>query len=188
MVILVLGIISATVSGVIMFFTQLFLYSPRQLDTQKIAQELGNMMAEGNQDVRGMRFTRTVLDASATQFSYIYGYPTLAEGLSVRLRWSATDKKIYRSTSTNGGSSWSAESVIPAYLLNNTSLTLDGKDTSGVIFTYKKANNVDWVAGTDAVSTIRRAIINIKMQTATGAFANAQGLSAYTASVEIKGF
>ena len=181
-----LAIIGATLFGVIIFFVQLFMYSPRQLDTQKIGQELENIMIEGNQDIRGLRWTRVVLDASAAQFSYIYGYPTISDGQAVRLRWNAADKKIYRSTSSNGGGSWSAETIIPVYLLNNSSISIDGKDTSGVIFTYKKAGDIAWVSGTDALTDIRAVIISINVKTGAGSFANFQGSSNITASAEIK--
>lgn len=186
MTMLVLSIIGAALFGVIIFFVQLFMFSPRQLDTQKIGQELENMMIEGNQDVRGLRWTGAILDASAAQYSYIYGYPTLSDGAAVRFRWNAADKKIYRSTSSDGGGSWSAEAIIPVYLLNNSSISIDGKDTAGVIFTYKKAGDIAWVSGTDALTDIRAVVISINVKTGAGSFANFQGSSNITASAEIK--
>jgi len=186
--ILVVTIIGATMAGVVLHFVQLFIYSPRQLDTQKLAQEITWTMIEGNPDVRGMRFTRSssIIDASATQFSYTYGYPTAANQLSVRFRWDSDDKHIYRSTSTDGGSTWSAESVIPYYMPS--AVSIDGKDTASVIFTYKKAGDADWVSGTDALNTIRRAIISINLATGSGDFADFQASYDFTTSVEVKGF
>ena len=99
-------------------------------------------MSDGNQNVRGIRYARRIIDASAAQFSYTYGYPTAADQLSVRFRWDAAAKHIYQSTSTNGGSSWSAESVVPYHIPN--SITIDGKDTLSVIFTYKKVADADY--------------------------------------------
>lgn len=191
--IIVIAIISVCIIGAVIFLVQLFMYSPRQLDTQKIGQELTQAMLEGNQDVRGIRYTRWVVDASATRFSYTYGYPipynssiTPNDQLSVRFRWDAANKHIYRSTSTDGGSTWSTETVIPYYIPS--SITIDGKDIPSVIFTYKKANDADWISGVDAVSTIRRVIISIGVITDTGNFGQFQGSSNITASVEIKGF
>lgn len=183
--ILVVAIIGATISGVVIFFVQLFMHSPRQLDVQKIAQEITYTVIEGDQDVRGARYTRTVIDASATQFSYTYGYPTSNE-LSVRFRWDVSDGHIYRSTSTDGGLNWSAETVTPYYMSDT--ITIDGKDTPSVIFTYKKANDADWVSGTDALNTIRRFIISINVKTGAGGFSDFQGSFDFTSSVEIKGF
>jgi len=40
MTMLVIAIIGATIAGVIVFFVQLFVYSPNQLDVQKIGQSL----------------------------------------------------------------------------------------------------------------------------------------------------
>lgn len=188
MLIIILAIIGVTVSGVVIFFAQLFMYSPRQLDTQKIGQELSDIMVEGNQDARGIRFTRSIIDASSQQFSYIYGYPTAQDGQGVRFRWNAADSHIYRSTSSDSGVTWSTQTVVPYYLLNNIATTIDGKDASGVIFTYKKAADADWVSGVDALSTIRRVIIGVKVQTGSGAFSGFQGSSNITSSVEIKGF
>jgi hypothetical protein len=195
MIIVILAIIAVTVTGVIIFFVQLFVYSPRQLDSQKIGGELTNIMIEGTADCRGIRYAiaSKVLDASSTQFSYTYGYPiaydssvTPTDQLSVRFRWNAADKHIYRSTSTNGGSSWSTETVIPYYIPST--ILIDGKDTPSVIFTYKKVNDANWVSGTDVVTAIRRVIISINLKTGSGSFAAFQGSANITSSVEIKSF
>ena len=182
----VIAIVGATIAGAVVFFIQLFTYSPRQLDVQKVGERLNNIMIEGDQDTRGIRYTRNVIDASATQFSYTYGYPTLDDQLSVRFRWDETVKHIYQSTSTNRGSSWSAETVIPYHMPS--SITIDGKDTPSVIFTYKKANDADWVSGSDDLVDIRRLILSINTKSGAGNFANFQGAVDSTSSVEIKNF
>jgi len=184
--ILIIAIIATTVAGVIIFFVQLFMYSPRQLDAQKIAQELDATIFEGNQDIRGLRYARDIFDASATQISYFYGYPTSQDGLAVRLRWEATSKHIYRRTSTDSGVTWGTESVIPYYMPS--SLTIDGKNIPSVIFTYKKAGDVAWVLGSDPLSDIRRVIMSINLRTGTGSFTDFQGSTNLTASVERKEF
>ncbi|MDP2905549.1 MAG: hypothetical protein Q8O22_04525, partial [Candidatus Omnitrophota bacterium] len=174
-------------AGSIIFYAQLFMYSPRQLDTQKISQELCNIMLDGNNNARGIRFARIVVDATAAQLTYTYGYPATSDQLSVRFRWDPTNKLIYRSTLIPGGA-WSAEGVVPAYLSTQSAVIVDGKDSPGVIFTYKKANNVNWVAGTDALNLIRRVIISLNIKTGSGAFASFQGSFNFSASAEIKGF
>jgi len=184
--ILIVAIIGATIGGIAIFFVQLFMYSPRQLDTQKIAQELTHTMTEGTPDIRGIRYTRMIIDASSTQFSYTYGYPTPDDQLSVRFRWDNTDGHIYRSTSADDGVTWSAEEVIPYYILSTT--TVDGKDTPGVIFTYKKANDADWISGTDTINEIQRVSIDINVKTGAGNFNAFEGSSDVTSSVEIKSF
>lgn len=181
---LIVSIISAAVAGAVIFLVQLFIYTPRQLDTQKIAQELTYAMIEGNPDARGLRYTRSIIDASAVQFSYTYGYPS--DVLSVRFRWDNGDGHIYRSTSTDGGTNWSAESVIPYYIAADT--TIAGKDTLGVIFSYKKADDTDWTFGVDPLSDIRRLIIAIRVKTATGSFSDFAGSTNITSSAEIKSF
>ncbi len=185
-IMLILAIIGATVVGIIAFFAQLFMYSPRQLDTQKIGQELTNIMIEGNQDIRGIRYARNIIDASAAQFSYTYGYPMPTDQLSVRFRWDPLDKHIYRSTSSDGGSSWSPETVISYY--TPSAVTIDGKDTAGVIFQYKKAADANWIYGTDSLVSIRRLIISVNIRTGSGSFTGMQGTSNLTASIEIKGY
>lgn len=184
--ILIVATLGSAIGGTAIFFVQLFMYSPRQLDTQKIAQELTYTMTEGTPDVRGIRYARAIIDASSTQFSYTYGYPTLNDQLSVRFRWDNTDGHIYRSTSTDDGATWLAEEVIPYYILSTT--TIDGKDTSGVIFTYKKANDADWISGTDTVNEIQRVSIDINVKTGAGNFNAFEGSSDATSSVEIKSF
>lgn len=183
---LVVAIIGASVVGIIIFFVQLFMYSPRQLDAQKIAQELENTIIEGNANIRGIRYAKTIIDASATQVSYTYGYPTNTDGQSVRFRWNAGDKHIYLSTSVDGGSSWSNEAEIPYYIPD--AILIDGKTTPSVIFTYKKALDANWVSGTDPLSAIRRVIFSVSLKTGSGSFSSYQGSTNTTASAEVKGF
>lgn len=187
MLIAIVAIIGAISAGAIIPFVQIFLYSPRQLDTQNIAGELTQTMLEGNSSIRGMRYARTILDASDIQFSYTYGYPTASDQLSVRYRWNAADSHIYQSTSTDGGSSWSTEVEIPYHIAP--SITIDGTQTPGVIFTYKKAADADWVLGSDDLADIRRVVIAITVKSGTGNFTGAsEGSLNSLGSAEIKGF
>lgn len=188
MIILLVAIIGATITGAIIFFVQMFVFSPRQLDVQKIATELMFTILEGNQDIRGIRYARNIIDASEKQFSYTYGYPTANEQFSVRFRWDRILKRFYRSTSTNGGATWSAEAIIPYYFPTGYNIFISGKDSPFVIFTYKKANDVDWISGIDPVTAIRRIIISINVKSGTGSFGALEGSFDTTTSVEIKGF
>ncbi|MBM3251821.1 MAG: hypothetical protein FJZ11_03470 [Candidatus Omnitrophica bacterium] len=184
--ILVVAIIGATIAGAVIFFVQLFLYSPRQLDVQKIAQELSSALIEGDQNVRGIRYARKVIDASPTQFSYTYGYPTSDEQLSVRFRWGADvdDRHIYRSTRANGSPSWSTETVIPYYISSD--ITINSRNTQSGIFTYREADDSTWDSG--KVNDIRRVIIDIAILTGTGSFGALEGAVNFTSSAEIKNF
>ena len=182
--ILLIAIIASLVAGSVLFFVQMFVYSPRQMDAQKISQELSSTIFEGIENVRGVRYARSVIDASDTQFSYTYGYPTSEEELSVRFRWDATDKHFYRSTSTDGGSIWSAETVIPYYI--SSVVTIDNDDDPSVIFTYKKDDDEDWDTGD--VDDIRRVAMDIDIKTGTGLFSSLEGSLKLTASAEIKNF
>lgn len=186
MIILVVAIIGVTIGGTVIFFVQMFMFTPRQLNTQNIARELTQIMIEGNQDERGIRYAVDIIDASATQFSYTYGYPTDDDQLSVRFRYDAGDDSIYKSTSTDGGSSWSSEEVIPYYMPST--INIDGKDTPSVIFTYKKANDAAWVSGVDVLTDIRRVVISLDVKTETGSFQDFHGSTDITSSVETKSF
>lgn len=186
MLVIVLGIVGSVVVGVILFFMQLFVYTPRALNVQKIGQELNEKVIEGDALVRGLRYATNIIDASSTQLSYTYGHLPDLPGQSVRFRWSAVDKKIYRSTSSDGGLNWSGEIVIPQYLHNNTSILIDGKDVAGVIFSYKKDDDADWVLGTDSLTAIRRVIFSINVKTGTGSFKSFHGSCNLTSGVEIK--
>ncbi|MFC1708652.1 Tfp pilus assembly protein FimT/FimU [Candidatus Omnitrophota bacterium] len=184
--ILVVAIIGATIGGTVIFFVQMFMFSPRQLNTQSIASELTQIMIEGGQDARGIRYATEVIDASAAQFSYTYGYPTEDDQLSVRFRYDAGDDYIYKSTSTDGGSSWSSEEVIPYYIQSG--VVVDGKDAPSEIFTYKKAADAAWVSGVDALTDIERVVISLNVKTETGNFQDFHGSTDTTSSVEVKGF
>jgi len=184
--ILMIGVLAAIGSSSIVFLVQLFIYCPRQLDVQKTAETISNVIIDGNQDVRGIRYTRSIIDASDTQFSYVYGYPNPADQLSVRFRWDPTTKHIYQSTRPSGSAVWSSEVTIPYHIASVT--TIDGKDTPSVIFAYKKAGDVNWASGTDALTDIRRVILSISVKTGAGNFANFQGTTEISSSAEIKNF
>ncbi len=183
---LIVAIIGLTMAGSIIFFVQLFMYSYRQLDTQKIAQELMDTMIEGTPDIRGIRYARTVIDASSTQFTYTYGYPTPADQLSVRFRLQRDGRvyHVYRRTRPGTGGTWSTAALVPYYVTSG--VTVIGRSSPQVIFTYRQAGDVPWTGG--STSLIRRVIINIRVQTGSGAFNAWQGSFDLASSVEIKGF
>jgi uncharacterized protein (UPF0333 family) len=178
-------VVVAIIGGTIIFFVQMFMFSPRQLDTQNIARELEWTMLEGDEDARGIRYAVEVLDASATQFSYTYGYLD-DDQLSVRFRYDAASDHIYRSTSTDGGVGWSSEEAIPYFIQSG--VIVDGKDTPSVVFTYKKASDAAWVSGVDALGDIRRVIVSLNVKSQTGSFQDFQGSMDITSSAEIKSF
>ena len=184
--IMVVAIIGLAMSSAIVFFSQLFVYTPRQLDAQKIAQDLMAAMTEGDQDVRGARYARTVIDASDTQFTYTYGYPTSSDQLSVRFRLQRDGQvyRVYRRTRPSGGGNWSRDTLVPYYVPPG--VTIVGKNSPQVIFTYRQAGDAAWNGG--ATSTIRRVIIDIRVQTGSGSFSSWQGSFDLTSGVEIKGF
>lgn len=188
---LVVAIMGAVFSGAIIFFVQMFLYGPRQLNTQQIAQELDNLVIEGVPDVRGIRYAGStgIIDASAAQFSYTYGSVSAPAGaaydnLSVRLRWNAGNKHLYRSI--NSGAGWSAESQIPVFTAAD--ISIDGKAGAGIIFQYKKDNDADWASGTDPLSAIRRVILNVTVNTGSGGFSESEGTFDLTTGAAIKSF
>lgn len=214
-VVLVLAIIGVTVVGAIIFFVQIFMYSPRQMDAQKIGQELSNIIIDGRlignqgQALRGVRYARAsqIIDATAQQFSYTYGYvsspapsPATGDQLSVRFRWNAADKKIYNSYSTDGGTTWLApstgltgEDIIPYYLsspANTISIDDSAQSGTGAVFTYKKSGDANWVSGTDPLSSIRRVTLGVNVKTASGDcpsnFTNFQGCANISSSCEVK--
>jgi type II secretory pathway pseudopilin PulG len=183
---LVVAIIGAAMTGTIIFFTHVFVYSPRQMDTQKIAQELMSIMTEGDQNVRGIRYARSVLNAQDRVFSYTYGYPAASDVRSVRFKLQRDGRvwHMYRSTRSGLTGNWSPDVLIPYYVPSE--VPIAGRDSPQLIFTYRQAGDAAWDGANP--NAIRRVIISIRVQTGSGSFDSWQGSCDLTSSVEIKGF
>jgi hypothetical protein len=65
-------------------------------------------------------------------------------------------------------------------------VNVQGKTAPTTVFTYYKSDGSAWVSGTDALSTIKRAQVDINITTGTGSFASYQGSLDMSTAVEIK--
>jgi prepilin-type N-terminal cleavage/methylation domain-containing protein len=187
----IVSVLAALSAGVVVMVFQMFIFLPSELKTRTIAQEAISAMVDGEPAKRGMRYSAAILDASATQFTYTFGYPSNSEKRNMRFQ--LTGNKIYRSYTAFGSgvdepeAPYSTPEPVPYHTTSDMSVTGPAGDT-GTIFTYFKSDGSAWVSGTDPLTAISRIEIKMTVRTGTGAFQSGQSSFSAATSVEIKNY
>jgi hypothetical protein len=177
MAISTISIIALAVGSVIIYLWQEFLYLPKQLTVRQVGQAVLDDIIEGVEATRGLRVARSITTATASQISYLYGYPASSDEHTVSLRWASADKRFYRSI--DGG----AETAIPYY---SVSTKVAGMTTPTAVFTYYKSDGTAWTSGADPLNQIKRIQVDVKITTGTGSFAGYEGSLNMSSGIEIK--
>jgi len=177
-VMLLVAIIGGASSGSIMYVVQLFTYLPVQMQVRTTAHEVEDIIIEGDIDRRGLRYAKSIIDSSASQVTYSYGYPETAK--YVRFRYNSS--RIYVSTSLEG-STWTAEEAIPRNITSD--ISVQGKAAPSSVFTYYQTNNAQFTPGND-VTYIKRIDVNIKVTSSAGSLKGEAASFAVSSGVDIK--
>ena len=165
-----------SVAGVYFFYNliQHTIYIPNQLNMNMVASRAMDIMIEGDENAKGLRFSKQITDISANQISFNSQDDTL--GLIV-YRLDTPTHKLYRSVgNVNGG----AESLIPYFV--TAGIDIYGK--TNVLFTFYDVNN----ALTAVPDNVRRIDISIIAQNGSGSFSNWEGYSELNSSIAVKKF
>lgn len=180
----VVAIIGAVTAGIIIYLVQLVVYAPREMKAKTIAHEAIETMIEGDTLHRGMRYAAEVVDASADQFSYKFGYPltvnigpTPADRRGMSFAWDVTMMKLRRLSTAFGGDTYIIDEIIPYYATSEIAMTCH--------FKYFDGTGLEWDA-TTPLYNIRRVEIDIQVRTGTGLFQNWEGSFHTVSSVDIK--
>ncbi len=185
----IVSILAAVSAGIIISVMQALVYLPREMKTRSVAAEIIDIMIDGQPQIRGARYAMQVQDASATQFTYTFGYPGNTEKRNIRLQLNSG--KIYRYYTAFGDPingpqpPYSSAELIPYYA--GADVSISGQPGSpNTVFTYFKQNGSAWVSGVDPLNAIRRIEINMLVKTGTGLFALWEGSFRTTADIEIR--
>lgn len=170
MVIAIIGVLAGAGAWIMVYTVKNSVFIPNQLGMDKLATDALNIMAEGDTQAKGLRFSRAITAVNANRVDFIDG-----DGKTVYFRLDAGTNKLYRSI--NG----SPEQAIP-YYSSAAGLSLSGK--SGSLFTYYDGNG----AITAIAANVRRVRMILIAKSGTGLYNDWQGLSEQASSVAVKKF
>lgn len=143
-------------------------FIPNQLNMDKLANDVLDIMIEGDAQAKGLRFARVISAIAVNQVTF-----TNQDSIVIIYRWDTGLNKFYRKVGA------AAEAIIPSYFSNTTGVTLSGK--SGTLFTYYDANE----AVTATAANVRRIRMILIAKTGTGLYNDWQGQSEQASSVSM---
>lgn len=168
MFMLIIAVLAGATAWIMAYTVQNSVFIPNQLNMDKLANDALNIMIEGDDQAKGLRFSRVVSAIAVNQLTF-----TNQDGVVVVYRWDTAANKLYRKIGAL------AEAVIPSYFSNTTGVTLSGK--SGALFTYYDSAE----AVTAAAADVRRIRIILIAKSGTGLYNDWQGQSEQASSVAL---
>ena len=148
------------------------------MQVRTTAHEVEDVIIEGSVDTRGLRYAKSIIDSSASQVTYSYGYPATIK--YVRFRYNSN--RIYMSTSLDN-STWTTEQAIPGNVTSD--ISVQPKGSQPPIFTYYQSNNVKFTPGND-VTYIKRIDVNIKVTSSAGGLKSQPASFTVSSGADIK--
>ena len=167
MVLSIIGILAGAGAWIMAYTVKNSVFIPNQLGMDKLATDALNIMAEGDAQAKGLRFSRAITAINANRVDFIDG-----DGKTVYFRLDTGTNKLYRSI--NG----SAEQALPAYS-SVAGLNLSAK--SSVLFSFYDAAG----AVTATAANVRRIQIILIAKSGTGLYNDWQGQSEQATSVRV---
>jgi len=168
MAIAIIGILAGAGAWIVAYTVKNSVFIPNQLNMDKLVNDALDIMIEGDNQARGLRFSRVISAIAANRVDFVDG-----DGKTVYFRLDTGTSKLYRSI--NGA----AEVALP-YYSDITGITMNGK--SGTFFTYY--NSADLVTATAA--NVRRIRMILIAKTGTGLYNDWQGSSEQATSIAVK--
>lgn len=167
MVIVVIGILSASGAYLLINVVQTSAYIPSKLNTDMIATEAVDTMIEGDVQADGLRFLRSITAINNNELTFVN-----QNNITVRYRLDTGSHKLYRSIS--GGT----EQLIPYYVPAGVSIEADNNQ----LFTYLDANE----AVTNDPNNVRQIRMNLLVRTGSGNFDEWEGETELASAVMVK--
>jgi len=174
----VLAIIAVVLAGILVTFMRIFLYLPREMKAKTIAHDISELSIEGEPNKPGMRYAASLTNATTTTITYISGYPTSADQVTMTFTYDTINDRVQRTVGA------SAAETIPYYDTPEISVACP----SDVFFKYyDSSGNQIANPNTQALrNTIRRVEMTYTVMTGTGNFNSAQSSYITTSGVDIK--
>ena len=167
MVIVVVAIIAAAGSSLMGYLIQNAVYIPNQLNMDMVVADAVDVMIEGDNQAKGLRFNRSLTNVQDYQLTFIN-----QDNQTVRFRMDTGTNRLYRSI--NGAT----EVMFPYYVPSG--VTITGK--SSKLFSYFDVNE----ATTAVAANVRRIALSLIAQTGNGNFLSWEGSSDQSSSIAIR--
>ena len=169
MVIVIVGVLSASGVFLLTYLVESSAKVPSQLNMDMVASDLLDTMVEGDSQAKGLRFCQAVTAISSTQINFVNQD---AQNIQYRL---GADAKMYRKIGTD------PERVIPYYAATGVFVLGD----QGKVFRFYNASDAEISSGPQ---NVRRIAIAIIAQTTAGTPSDWDGRSKQSSSVAVHRF
>ncbi|MCX5681696.1 MAG: type II secretion system protein [Candidatus Omnitrophica bacterium] len=165
MVMVIIGILALVGTWIMLYFIQNAIFAPNQLNTDMAVSDAMNIMIEGDDQAKGLRFSLSVTAISGTNDI------TFINQDSHTIRYYLSSGVLYRTI--DGGTA----TAVPYYA--STGITMSAK--AGTLFAYYDASE----SSTSTPANIRRVVIGLIAQTGSGNYSDWQGKSDQMSSVYV---
>ena len=169
MAIVIMGSLSVVGAGLMSYLIQHSVFIPNQLNMDMAASDALEIMIEGDDQAKGLRFSRVITAVQDNQVTFINQNGQLVR---FRLETAIDPNGLFRSI--NSGT----EALIPYYLPDGIVLS----SLSNRMFTYYDANEVV----TNNPANVRWITLSLRAQTGDGSFANWSGMSDLFTGVAVR--
>jgi prepilin-type N-terminal cleavage/methylation domain-containing protein len=170
-VITVIVIISASGAYLMVYLVQNSVFIPNKLNMDMAASEALNIMIEGDDAAKGLRFSKSITGIQSNQLRF-----NNQDAQDIVLRLDTAAKKLYRSIAG------SPEALVPYYA--TTGVNIAAKDNK--LFTYYDQSDNEIDAGTGNSADVRRVEINLLAETGSGSYNDWQGRSILSSSITVR--
>ena len=160
MVMVIMGSLSVVGAGLMSYLIQHSVFIPNQLNMDMVASDALEIMIEGDDQAKGLRFSRVINAVQNNQVTFIN-----QNNQTVRFRFETVTPPLGLFRSINAG----AEARIPYYLPQGVAFSA----ASSRMFTYYDASE----AVTNNPANVRWVTVSLRAQTGDGTFANWAGKS-----------
>lgn len=171
-VIVIIAAVSVTGAALMGFFIQNAIFIPRQLNVDMLTSEAMDIMIEGDQQAKGLRFSKRITAMADNQITF----RNQDDNVDIIYQLDTLTSKLYRKIGPN------PLELIPYYLPPGVTITGNGN----VTFSYYDGNDA-WInPSLGDPANVRRVGISIIAKTGTGSFNELEGQTELSSSIAVK--
>jgi len=170
MTMVIITILSVGGAYILIKMVQSAIYIPNKLNMDMLASNAMDLMTEGDVQVKGLRFSRSITAIAPYQVTF-----NNQDDQVIQYNLNTIENKLYRSI--DGG----PDVIIPTYA-SAVEISQSGKN--GQLFLYYDANDVI----TGDAADVRRIMISIIMMTGSGEFSQWQGKADLSSAIAVNQF
>ncbi len=173
--ILILTIIGSASVAFFVPIANILFYSPSQIMVDQTAQELTSILIEGDNQAKGLRFTKSITSADEDDITFVTW-----DDDTVRYRWDATAERVYRDINSQG------ELFVPASYYGD--ITVTGQSSDAEIFQYYDASASKLSVPVSDETDVEAIRMNLTLVAGSGSVKEHKGRIDVKSGVDIKQF